>query len=236
MNDLRDFYILGLPIETSIGECHFIKIKDYYKFAQYLNLVRMSRDEIAYSLFSANQTESSKEVKKLTLFEVVTQLPLFTEAYHKVLSKMFNDEGILEKVTHENFTEIRKLILDMNLLKEEKINPNPIIQKAIERSKRLKSLESSELNLTNMISSIVAFGSSDYEKIVNWTIYQVYMTFLRIALLKKYDTSTLFATVDPDHAKNIEDWSKDIEIFEDDNHTLSKKEAENISKMISSSH
>lgn len=43
-----EFFITGEPISTELGECRFIKVKEYGQLANYLRLIKMSKKEIIY--------------------------------------------------------------------------------------------------------------------------------------------------------------------------------------------
>ena len=220
MKNLEEFYILGLPIETEIGECKFIKVKDYPNVAQDLSVVSLSKDHIINLLCTKQSKERCKEIMDAmgnsTLFEVMCTIQDIKESYVNVLMRVFNEDS-LEFINEKNFDFYRNLVLKMNCQKEEKINPNPEIQRAIERSRRVKASESEPLTFSSVVTSIVGYNGLTYEDINEFTIYQLYMTFYRISQFKNYDTSTLFATVAPPKSK-IESWSKHINMFEEEKH------------------
>lgn len=223
MKDIPEFYILGLPIETEIGLVDFIKVKEYPDYYQELHLFSMSKEELIYRLSEVNKNGSLNElielIKPLSLFQISTMLPDLANAYYKIFTRVFNSEDSLSKINESNFDYYRKLIMRMNVLKEEKINPNPEIQRAIERSKRLKVAEGDRITFADIVSSVVGYNGLSYKDINEFTLYQLYMTYYRIANIKNYDTSTLFATVSAEKI-NIESWSKHINLFEEEQHAF----------------
>lgn len=227
MLNIKEFYTTGLPIETDIGLCHFIKIKDYPTCFMDLQIIGMSKNEIINKYSQLNKdgslNEFLNELNKHDLFEISTIIPEIQIAYYNIFLKVFLDEEVLLKITPENFNSIRLLIMEMNCIKEEEINPNPEIQKAIERSKRVKNQNNEKLTFSDISSSIVAFTGKSYEDINEMTIYQFYITYHRIARFKNYDTSTLFATVSNEKV-NIESWSKHIDLFTEEKHAISHDE------------
>lgn len=226
MSDVPEFYILGLPIETEVGFCHFFKVKDYPNYFYDLQIFSWSKDELIYKYTEINKDGSLNEfisqLRNLTLFEIVTSITELQTAYYNVFSKAFKDNDVtevLEKINNENFSYLRNLIMKMNVLKEEKINPNPEIQRHLERSKRVKAKEAEKITFADIVSSVVGFNGLSYADLNEFTIYQLYMTYYRIAQIKNYDTSTLFATVSTEKI-SIENWSKHIDLFEEEQHTL----------------
>lgn len=223
MKDIKDFYILGLPIDTDIGQCEFIKVKEYPDYFADLQIMSLNKLHIIYKYRELNKNheldELINELEKLTLFEIVTGIPEIQMAYYRVFLKVFGNEEVLYKINNKNFDYYRKLVMDMNCIKEEIINPNPEIQRFIEKSKRVKQQESDSLTFADIVSSVVGFNGLSYKDINEMTVYQLYMTFHRIAQIKGYDTSTLFATVSTEKIK-IESWCKHINLFEEEKYAI----------------
>lgn len=227
MINIKDFYTTGLPIDTEIGKCEFLKVKDYPDLFMDLQTIGMSKLQIIHKHMEINKdgsiTEFINELNKHSLYEIMISIPQLTQAYYKVFIKVFGDEETVGDIHEKNFDNIRNLIMDMNCIKEEKINPNPEIQRAIERSRRVKALDGEKLTFADMSSSIVAYSGKSYNDLNEMTIYQFHMTYHRIAQIKNYDTSTLFATVSADNI-NIESWSKHIDLFAEEKHAMSENE------------
>lgn len=226
MKDIKEFYILGLPIQTEIGECSFLKVSDYPDYIVDLLTVSMSKENLIFKYTEMNKdgslNEFINELHKLDLFTISAHIPEMQVAYYSLFNKVFENEEAIKLLTTENFEYYRNLILTMNYTKEEKINPNPEIQKAIERARRVKSTDSEGMEFADIVSSIVGHNGLTYDDISKFTIYQLYMTFYRINQIKNYDTSSLFATVS-DKVK-IESWSKHINLFEEESHAISREE------------
>jgi hypothetical protein len=228
MINLKEFYIIGEPIDTPIGKCEFIRIKDYPTYFMDLQIMSWSKREILFKYLDSSKDDSIREfieeLKKLTLYQIAFNIPEIKQAYFNVFLKVFGNTEIVDKITDENFADFRSLILSMNCQKEEKINPNPEIQRFIEKSKRAKNQDSEPLEFADISSSIVASsGGINYRDLSDMTIYQFYMTYHRIAQIKNYDTSTLFATVSSEKV-NIESWSKHIDLFKDEKYSITHDE------------
>jgi hypothetical protein len=227
MMDIKEFYILGLPIQTEIGECQFLKVKEYPDYFMDLQIVSMTKDQLVYKYTEMNKggvlNELIEELQRLPLYEIVIGIPELQQSYYKLFNKVFNNEDSLLQINMENFDYYRKLVMTMNCMKEEIINPNPEIQKAIERSKRVKSLDGEKTEFADIVTSVVGFNGLSYQNINEFTIYQLYMTYYRIAQFKNYDTTTLFSTVSSEKIK-IDSWGKHINLFEEEKHFVTKEE------------
>lgn len=235
MLDISAFYILGLPIQTEIGECRFIKVREYPDFFSDLQIASFSKDQIIFKYSEINKNgkldNDIATMKNLPLYQIILRFPEFSNAYFKLFTKVFDGEETLSLITEENFDYYRSLILKMNCQKEEKINPNPEIQRALERSRRVKSQDSDGLEFADIVSSVVGYNGLSYYDINEFTIYQLYMTFYRISSIKSYDTNTLYQTVSHEKMK-IENWSKHINLFEEENHSITKEEMKNKSNSL----
>src|SRR5690606_29535019 len=160
-------YILVILIETDIGECQFIKVKDYPDYFNDLQIHSLTKEHLIYKYSQLNKygtlDEFLTELNKLNLFEIATNLPELQESYYKVFTKVFGTEEVLKYIHQDNFEYLRNLIMNMNCLKEEKINPNPEIQRALERSRRVKAQEGEKLTFADMCSSVVGFNGLTYQ-------------------------------------------------------------------------
>lgn len=221
MMDLEEFYFTGLPITTDVGECHFLTIGEYSEYFIYMQYFAFTKPQILSELSKNHIGANKQEIEALSgysLYELAMNLINWKVSYAEVFKKVFRNESILDYINEDNFYDLRKLILKMNCMKEEEINPNPEIQRFIDMSKRVKALEGGKTTLGDIASSIAISGLS-YDKINSYTVYQFYLTYRRIGHFKSYDTSTLFATVSSEKIK-IDSWSEHIDLFEDEKHAI----------------
>lgn len=225
MKNLEEYYILGEPIDTDIGKCRFIKVREFPDVSQDLGIMTLGKDHIVNLLCKQSKEREHEIVEKMkdvSLHEIVFTFPDLKESYRNMFTKVFSDESF-KQIDGGNFPFYRNLILKMNCQKEEKINPNPEIQRAIERSRRVKAQDGETLHFSDIVTSIVGFNGLTYDNINNFTLYQLYMTYYRIGQFKNYDTSTLFATVSPSKSK-IDSWSKHIDMFAEEKHFVTQEE------------
>lgn len=226
MENLRGFYVFGQPVQTEIGLIDFIKVGDYPVLFGDLQMVSMSKLEIIYRYNESNDKgqfdDLLKELKDLSLYDIVTTIPNFKFSYQNILSYVCKDESSADKIDEGNFEEIRRTILDMNNIKEESINPNPEIQRVRERSKRVKAQDSEKLTLEDIFTSLVVQLGKDFKDIQDWTVYQFYAAYHRLGQFKQFETTSLFATVS--EKVKVERWNKHIDMFEEEDHFISESQ------------
>lgn len=233
MKNIEEFYILGLPIETEIGMANFIKIKDYPEYRTHLSVLSLTKNHILVN--SENQSkEFIDRLNEMSMFELIISIPEVSNYYAGLFIKVFDTEECLLKITNDNFDYYRNLLMKMHCVQEEKINPNPEIQRWIEKSKRLKQ-SGDPIDFTDMVTSIVGHNGLTYLDISEMTLYQLISTFKRITKIKNYDTSTLFATVSTKEI-NIESWFAHIDLFEEEEHGISREEFNNQSNSLFGRH
>lgn len=226
MEAIKEFFILGLPVETDFGKIHFIKLRDYQTHFMDLELMSWNKAKIIYKYIEINKNGELdgliETMKELDLYDIVAGTPELRESYHNVFLKVFDDKSAIDLIDRDSFEYYRKLILDMNCIKEENVNPNPEIQKHLERSKRVKQREREKVTLADICSSVVAHSGVSYNELLDWTIYQLYMTFFRIGQFKRHDATTLFSIVPTEKKIDVESWSKHINLYEEESHVIDR--------------
>lgn len=183
-NDFMQLFGTGQPVKTPIGDCHFIKIKEYVDFSSDLQLMADHKDKIAESMRQVLKDKlDAQDIEEMVsgrnLFQLILMHPLYLDAYQSIFIKVFNDKEIMLKVSNENFMELRSLVLKMHLINEDKKSPNSEIEELNQISKELKSSDDGA-DLSDMISAVVATTGIDYSAINEWSLYQLYLTYHRI--------------------------------------------------------
>jgi len=238
--DSRDFYIFGEPIDTKFGKIRFLTYKEYLLNLSELSLISqnvlhlyyMYRKQFEKEKNSKELIEELNQYKKKNLYEIVLGTDYILEAYLKILllvldTNEYSDEEfkiVIDAIfsTEEDFMYIRNMIMDMQVLTEDDVSPNEEIQKAIERSRRVKQHSSDKQSFVDIVTSITASTNNSFEDVCNMTVFQVYATYARISAIFNYNTTTLFATVA--EKVSIEAWNKHINLFEKKTDTLTQEE------------
>src|SRR5690606_2518444 len=210
----RDFFILGEPIDTRFGKVRFLSYLEYLMNIQDVNLISMNTLHIYYN-FKENieklpiSKEQKKELldelkptKKMKLFDYIKKDKQFKDAYFKmfkmvlvdlnidVIDAIFDDEKI--------FMEFRSLFMEMNMVHEEEVNENETIQQFIQNSKKAKAANAGKNTLSDLISSVAVGAGYTFREVKEMTVLQVHAAYYRIAALKNYDASIIWATIPTD--------------------------------------
>lgn len=232
INDIEEFYIIGLPIKTDIGLVRFITVKEYPVLSMKLGVLQTDKNRIICEFAKMLEQQKDeqerlklemfiKEVEKSSFYEIVTGFEDLDTGYRELFAELFDDAHAWDKVDAKTFDYYRDLLIKMNGITVPETNPNPEIQKWIDKSNRVKQQNNDDgLDFTSMISSLFVVGHS-FKDINNLTMYQFYMAFQRLAKFKEYDSTTLFATVAPD--VKVENWFKTIKLGEKESSFMSKE-------------
>ena len=230
----KNLFIFGEEVETQFGIIRFLTYKEYLSHSQEISLISQNTLHIYYNF--KKQLESVKaekatiealaELKETELIEIVISTEQLLNAYLKIFQLVFdrNEDIEFEKIfeSKESFNFVRALVMDMNVITEEKVSPNEEIQKAMERSKRFKQQSSQELTFVDIVTSIVASTSNNFEDVCGMNVFQIYAIYARVGAIFSYQTSTLFATVA--EKVNIESWNKHIDLFKSEDDVISQNE------------
>lgn len=224
------------PFELDYCMLRFLTFEEYLDLADILGLISMNNLHIYYTYkkLIPNPTEDEKvqilELKETPLREIILRDSYFLKTYLQIIELVtaFKEDFTVEYIFEDNdrFMEFRQCIMDMNLLKEEKVFKNEELQEGLEIGKKMQQDKSDALLPEDIITSVVALTSNSFEDVLSMSIYQVYAIYARLNSIMNYKTTTLFATVSSD--VNIEAWNKHINLLEKENTSdMKRSEFEN---------
>jgi hypothetical protein len=230
MQDIRELYILGQPIQTNIGKLHFIKVKDYHRLIQYIPYLDIEKQDIvrAISKIDKDVADSIKDVPFLVLIKELREVLDVYDKYEEMFLFLFKDDVFDKIENEEDFNYYKDLIRKMNNLPHEEKNPNPEIQYFNDLKKQLEKQRSNGgLTFEAIYTSVwTALGQCPD----NMTIYQMYAMFGRVGQFKNFDTTTLYNTVS-DQVK-IDPWYKHISLMEEEKKTTLEEFSRNATQYI----
>lgn len=248
MNDIKltDSQIsFASPVDTPFGKMRFLTYDEYLELDAHLGWIGQNSLHVYYLLRSTipkddknKFKEGLKEIKKVkeaSLREIVLDFPQILTAYQIVLSHMLDQNeyaqttdsfiSVLSDIfsTDESFLLIRSYIMKMNLIKEEKVSPNPKIQELFERDREINKVRFKDTPTnSDIIFSIASLTPNSLEKVRQMSPIQVHNIYARISADKDYERNVLFATVS--NEVEIESWSKKIDLFEVKDTSISKSQ------------
>lgn len=213
MQNIKDLYILGMPIETPIGEFRFLKVHEFPKFIIYTPYIQLYKFEIINKIKEFDKT-LAEVLNQVEFIEIIRIMKDFNELY-SVFKELFTwvvNEDAFDKIkTDEEFNFYKKLIMIMNGGRIEEKSPNPEIQYFNELKKLYNARKSDSVSFESIVSSVWAYtGQNPF----NLTIYQLYCLFTRISQIKAYDTTTLYSTISSE--VKVEPWYNHIDMFEEE--------------------
>lgn len=230
----RELFIFGEPIHVpDIGAIRFLTYKEYLLNMSDLGMMRLNVLHIYYEYRKQIKKSDEQalmaleELKEESLLNIVRSNRQFLDAYTRILLLVLDidEENYADVIglifdREDLFTSVRQLVLEMQILNEDEISPNPEIQKGIEMSKKLKSEGGEKQTPTDMISSVTAGTANSFKDVCAMTVLQIYSVYYRLGAMKSYDTTTLFATVSSD--AKIEPWNKNIDLWDTQSSTINK--------------
>lgn len=167
--------------------------------------------------------ERAERLKEYSIFQIVVSNEELLSSYIFIFSKVLGEENV-EKLfqDEETFLFNRRLFMDMNLIKEEEVSPNPEIQRTIEISRKVKR-EATKDNMTpnDIMTAIVAGTGCSFSELREMTVFQVFSMFQRYGTIKNYDATILFSTVS--NEVDIVPWSASFNLFDDSSETAIRR-------------
>lgn len=235
-NDInREFYITGKPIATKFGSIRFMTYLEYLEHASEINTIRQDilhiyyiyrkqYDSVKINLSSDEKIEVEETLKNLkssTLHDYMKEDKSFEDAYRKIFKLVLDRDDSIDEIMGnvDIFMKIREVVMDMNFISAEEVNPNEEIQGYLDNAKKAKQRDAGKHSFSDLVSSVVVVLGVNYTTVFNMTVLQVHAAYYRIAAMQDYKTSTLFATVS-DKPKIIS-WAKHIDLFENEKEGMS---------------
>jgi hypothetical protein len=221
MENYKELYILGQPINTKIGQIHFIKVEEYCQLLQFIPYLELEKFDVINTI-SSKIPEVKSFFKDKEYIAIIHELKEYYELYnvYKQLFILCFKEDVFDKITtDEEFDMYRNLIRKMNCISHEERNPNPEIQYFNDLKKIYNKRKGEPLTFESMITSVWVEAKKDP---FDLTIYQLHALFNRITQMKNYDTTILYSTVSSEVKVDL--WYKHIDMFKDEEKELTSLE------------
>lgn len=195
----------------SIGEVYPVLMKDYDKFMDKVNVILLNYahfnvDDIAKALGIQKEEIKLLDLVILTAIQSDTteltynnMCDIFSIVLRKnILYKIIDDSflffyseesnGIIDR---NNYDEIRKVIMEQNLLFEPKVYKSAITQQWAEKVLKARAKNSVNITTEDMITTVAVLSGKHYWDLENYSYYQLKAEFDRISKIKDYDTTAI---------------------------------------------
>lgn len=216
MQLVRDFFILGLPIDTSLGKLHFIKVKEYPEFIQYLPYIQMEKFEFVD--FLCKTVELDKDIlNQMSYVQLIHETQKAVELYemYKAFFRLCFKDDVFDKITNDDeLLFYKQLIFDMNVVRYIPKNPNPEIEKFNEYKRKMAS--SINVSFESIVSSVMLYYHGDVNEL---TVYQLHALFARISQFKNYEIMSI-ARLFSSEVGNIPMWFEHVDLLDKEQKTL----------------
>lgn len=217
MSELR--FILGLPKQVEVaGYIHPIKIKDYDLFSEHSFILQVNKNVFTEQLHEIplldllvfGLEEMKEEINPIRSLETVFSLVLREKVTY--ISDEFSHAFISESgsvINSQNYDEVREVIMENEIIFEPKVFKNKMVQEWANKVMKAKA-KNNKITLEEQISVVQIYTGNSYEEIGEYTIYQLYASFNRIAKLISYETTVNFKVAGADI--QLEDYSEKINL------------------------
>ncbi|TBL76391.1 hypothetical protein EYB31_19765 [Paenibacillus thalictri] len=176
------------------GDVYPIKLKDYDSFLECNQILYFSK---------AHFGEHFQSFALLDLLMYAIPDDELAVTMVKLLSLVFRKEVIFQsqeneyyfridekgRVDHSNYEQVRMVIMQQNLMFEQKIFKNKLAQEWAGKVLEAKSKGGVKITLEDMITTVSALTGKTYEQLAEQSIYQLSADFKRIVKDKDYHTN-----------------------------------------------
>lgn len=219
-------YIFGKPkYLVGIGEIFPIRLNDLDEFNEVSGLLYISRNHFESNniplldllFLSADHLKTTKENIVLSLeklFSLVLRKDVFFVVDKRdddAISRysFFIDEH--HSISNKNYDELRQIVMKQNLMFEQKVFKDKIVQEWANKVIEAKSKNSAKITTEDIITTVSVYKGIDYDKLKDYTIYQLYADFYRVRKIKKHESDIIFRSVSD--KVTIEDFAEEIQMF-----------------------
>lgn len=234
------------------GDIYPVLMKDYEEFITKSNIILYNYEHFDVDYISNFFDIPKDDIKLLDLIaimfyqekmyeQIIKNLEdVFSIVLRKKINSYFN-EGVLyfysdegNIINRDNYDEIRKIIMEQNLLFEPKVFKNKHTQEWAELVLKQREKNSVKMTIEDMITTVAVFSGKHYWDLENYSYYQLKAEFNRISKIKEYETMSI-ALANP-YASNIEikHFAEDTEILKNpyDDIFVNKNKLSNLNSAI----
>lgn len=211
LKDKYDFNITKRKVQTPIGTLDVKTVSEYEEFSKQTALLLTDRSDLI-DLLKSIDVKIVDLIKNLHVYEflqmidkseaTVFGLNILVDIYRSSFNYLFGEDVLFKIKDTSEYDEIILLIKWAHGLPVEMENPNPVIAR-LDKIKKKMNKGGGSIDFDTMYSSVwIAIGKEPCDI----TLYQFTELFYRLSMMKEYDTTTLFKTVDQKGDIKIQNW------------------------------
>jgi hypothetical protein len=216
-----------------IGDIFPIKIKDYDEFDKCSSALYYTKQHFQIEeeyplltlLISLRDDKLIKDLEKL--FSLVTQKEVFFISTENIYGFVIDEEHM---ISADNYDEVRKVIMKQNLMFEQKVYKDELVRKWVEKAMKARSKNAVEVGIEDMLTTIHVVSGISYDKLMDYTIYQLQASFNRISKIKGYDTNIAFKCAGAEKI-NLDYFAEKIDMFKSPYDDILKKKEDKLSNL-----
>lgn len=228
-------YLLGLPQEVeNLGLVYPVKIKDYARFSIFTWTVEktkksLNKEDSEYDTFELlleeNLSKSKEEAYKFIyclqeLIKIVLKEKDVEFIYEKGGYKIGSSNEELRFLNSSNFDEFAEVVRRQNVVFEKRYH-TPLFQKRIDEELAFEKRKNKGSSIETIYQILSTKMGISYNEISDMTYMQVVSNYQRIMAEKAYDTTVQLKA--GGFECEIEDYSRDLDIFKHPEDSLYKK-------------
>jgi hypothetical protein len=134
-------------------------------------------------------------------------------------------------ITRDNYDYIRSVIMNQNLMLEQKIYKNKIVAEWAVKIAAAKSKNGVQMTFEDMVTTVSVYTGKTYGELAEQTIYQLQCDFNRIGKLIEYETTIAFMCAGDTKSK-LNHYAEHIDLFRSPDEGLFIKQ-DKLSKALS---
>lgn len=242
--------IFNLPrIVKGVGEVYPVLLKDYMNFMQVAWILKYNKkhtytedeeistlEAILFKDFSCSELKdiNGNDAVKYKAYCIKCLIEIVCKDIVEVnfQDKCFYIGKTKEKCVNEfNYDVFRKVVMEQNLIQEEKFYKSKIVAKKMADAREVRSRKQGNIQFEDIISTIKNFSGVSYKEIYKQSYYQTITDFSRIRNIKEHDLTVLFASQFGTKQVKIVDFSCNLELMKDNSKESIKRVSEVFGKM-----
>lgn len=225
-------HIFQKPIVVdSVGEIYPVLLKNYDEFIEKANVLvfnygHFNLDEIAKMfntykeniklldliVLAAKQTNAEEQTYQnlQDIFSIVLRKKIKYNITDNGLFFNSDDKYLIDRF---NYDEIRKVVMEQNLIFEQKVFKNKLTAKWAEKVLNARAKNTINMTIEDMVTTVSVYTGKNYSDLEYYSYYQLKADFNRIMKIKNYETMSI-AMANP-YAGNIklDHFAENIEMF-----------------------